>query len=412
MRGILTLRTRALVPAALLLARLAAAAEGEDSDPRAGAWDRSVALETKGELAAAEREMVREWGEQSDSYWVGLRRAYLALLQQRYQEARSRYRSLRERPEAEGDQDVVRGLASATAGCGWTLAAQGSVTDARAAFREALLLDPNNESAKLGLDQVPTLPIVEPEVWSGLVTQALGMNHYQGWVLYGHVPVRLTDLLVLRVAGRYVSFSESSRGSPWAFGPSGKATWSLNEQYLGLAYPARSLGGDLVVARADSSLGPAILGAAGRLRLGSTWGFLIEGAVLHARNVAANAQVRPMLFAYLGKYLGLQAGTRLTFDDRGNGASASAGASILVAPVAIHLQGHAGRERWAVGLAGPSVLSFNVTTSYGGGVTLIWDVIRELRLAVQAEGERLQQEGARGVYGSFSGGIQVPLGAR
>jgi tetratricopeptide (TPR) repeat protein len=388
----------------LSLARLAIAAEGEDGDPRESAWDRSVALETKGDLAGAEQIMVQGWGEHPDNYWVRLRLAYLALLQQRYGEARSGYQSLRERSESEGDQDIVRGMASAIAGGGWVMTGQGSVTDARAAFREALALDPKNQSAALGLDKVSALPIAEPEVWVGAVGQSSGPSQYQGWALYGHVPVRLSDVLVLRVAGRYI-FSQPSGGSGRG---GGKASWSVNEQYLGLAYLGRRLGADLVAVRTDSSGAPAIWGGAGRLRLGSKWGFLTELSVLHAANVATNTQARPMLFAYLGTHLGLQAGARLTFDDRGNAASASLGASVLLAPLAIYLQGHAGQERWAVGLAGPSVLSFNATTSYGGGVTLTWDVSRKVRLALQTEVERLRQ----GVYWNASGGVQIPIGSR
>ena len=405
MKSILAITSLAL----LSLAHLAIAGEGDDVDPRASAWDRSVALETKGDLAGAEQIMVRGWGEQPDNYWVRLRLAYLALLQQRNGEARSRYQSLRGSPEAEGDKDIARGMASAIAGGGWILAGKGSVTDARAAFSEALALDPKNQSARVGLDKIPALPIAEPEVWTGVVGQSFGRKNSEGFALYGHVPVRLSDRLSLRVAGRYILFPQMSGGFSRM---RGNANWGVNEQYLGLAYLGRSLGLDLLLIRADQSGDPSILGSAGRLRLGNKWGFLTEMAVLHASNLATNAQARPMLFAYLGTHLGLQAGARLTLDDRGNAASASVGASVLIAPVAIYLQGHVGEERWAVGLAGPSVLSFDATSSYGGSVTLIWDVSRRLRLALQAESERLWKDGAPGVYWSASGGVQVPIGSR
>jgi hypothetical protein len=75
----------------MLGTRTAAAEEGSGS-----VWDRSVALEARGDLAEAERLMLREYGEHPDNYWAGLRLAYLALLQERYQEARSRYLALRE----------------------------------------------------------------------------------------------------------------------------------------------------------------------------------------------------------------------------------------------------------------------------------------------------------------------------
>jgi tetratricopeptide (TPR) repeat protein len=394
---------------AIFLARLAAA---EGADSRADVWDQSVVLETQGDLAGAERLMVRQWGEHPDNYWAGLRLAYLALLQEHYEEARQRYQSLRDRPEAEGDSDVVRGQASAIAGMGWDLAKLGGVADARSAFRLALAIDSANASAKLGLKTIPALPVAVPEIWTGMTGQSLGSSQYLGWVAYAQLPVRLGDSFVLRAAGRYVSAWASSGRSRWAFSDQGPASWTLNEQYLSLARDSRLLGFELVAVRSDTSVSRAILGGAGRARVGSTAGVFLEGAVLHASGVTTNTQVRPMAFVWLGQYLGLQAGARLTWDDRGNSVSASAGASVFLDSLALHLQGHAGNERWAFGFVGPSLMSFASAASYGGSATLIWSATSNLRLALQGEGERLHQEGATGAYWSISGGVQLALGAK
>jgi hypothetical protein len=355
---------------------------------------------------------VQGWGEQPDNYWVGLRLAYLALLQERYPEARARYQSLRELPEAEGDRDVVRGHASAIAGMGWGFVKQGATADARAAFRQALSIDPANPSAQLGLKTIPSLPVAIPEFWTGMTGQTLGTSGTLGWAAYANLPVRLGDLLVLRVAGRYVKAWPSSGRSRWALSNQEASGWTLNEEYLGLAHDSRSLGFELIGARSDTSVSQAILGGAGRLRVGSTVGVTVESAILSASGVATNIQARPMVFTWLGQHVGLQAGARLTWDDRGHSVSVSSGASAVFESLGFHLLGHVGDERWAFGFAGPSVMSFTSPASYGGSATLIWSATKNLRLALQGEGERLHQETATGVYWSVSGGIQFALGNR
>jgi hypothetical protein len=401
------------LPIAVVVILLASHAWASDEpDPRAGAWDSSVAQQLAGDLAGAEQTMIRGWGAQPDNYWVSLRLAYLALLQARPDEARTRYQALRERPEAAGDQDVPRGLASAIAAHGWALAKQAATTDARAGFRQALAIDPENPSAKLGLQTIPSLPIAVPELWLGLTGQSLGQNHYAGWASYAQLPVRLSDRLVLRVAGRYVPFWESSSLSPWALADRGQAAWTLNEQYLAVSYDSRLLGLEGVAARADTNISSAIMGGGARLRLGSSVGAFLETAVLHARRNPTNSQLRPMAFIWLGQHVGLQAGVRLTIDKRSTLVSANTGASFLFRPVTIHLQGHLGKERWAFGFAGPSVLSLTSAASYGGSVTLVRSLTKDLRLALQFEGESLGQGRATGAYWSISTGIQLGLGAR
>jgi tetratricopeptide (TPR) repeat protein len=398
------------LPAVLLLlsAGLARAEEGEAL--RAGAWDRSVSLQVAGNLAGAEALMLRVWGRSPENYWAALRLAYLALLQEHAEEAEQRYQSLRERPEAEGDTEVVRGHASAVAAIGWNLVKQGSITAARAEFRRALAIDPDNRSAAQGLAQAEPAPLVSPEVWTGYFGQALGMYRYRGWALYGNLPVRIGDLFVARVSGRYLSASRASGRSPWAFGKQDGADWSLDEQYLSLSRERPLLGGEIVGLRWGTTGQPAAFGIAGRLRAGSTWGGSLEAIYMRARRVAGNAQLRPALFYWPTRWLGLQAGARLTEDDRGDSASANAGVSLLLHPVALHLRGHAGVERWAFAFEGPTIASFDAETTYGGSATLLWSVGKTLRLALTGEGERLRDAGALGYFWCVSGGVQYLFG--
>jgi hypothetical protein len=377
-----------------------------------GAWDRSVALEIKGQLAEAERVMVRAHGEHPENYWAGLRLAYLALLQGRYPEARSRYQSLRQRPEAAGDADVVHGLASAMVGEGWAFVNQGDTAQARAAFREALKIDPGNQSAAKGLAATASVSLVLPEIWSGATGNSLGRDKWTGWANYAQVAVTFSDWLTARVTGRFVHY--------WNTGPQGRgasqngrlSSYNLDEEFVGVAHESRWWGAELVGARSDTDQDTAILGGAGRLRLGGPWGATLEGARHSAKGGPGNTQVRPMAYLWMGDHLGLQAGARLTWDDRGNGVSGNAGLSLLFGSWSILMEGHVGDEFWSFGFAGPSIMSFAAKTTYGGCTTVLWSLSKKMRLALQGEGERLRQEGASGFFWSFSTGIQLNLGAQ
>jgi hypothetical protein len=375
-------------------------------------WDRSVALEVRGDLAGAERLMLHEYGEHPDNYWAGLRLAYLALMQERYQEARSRYLALRERPEAGGDTDVVRGLASALAGLGWNKVKEGDGVGARGEFKEALVIDPANQSASKGLAAVSNQPWIFPEVWSGVTGNSLSRDQWTGWVSYAQVAVSFADRLTVRVAGRFVHYWNSGRRSPWALRNDRVSSYNLDEEFLGVGHESPWWGAELVGARSDTNQSNAILGGAGRLRLGSTWGATVEGAALSAKGGPSNLQTRPMAFLWIGKHVGMQAGARLTWDDRGNGVSGNAGFTLVLDPITILMEGHVGDERWSFGLAGPSIMSFDSKATYGGGATVLWALSKNARLAVQGEGARLRQEGASGAYWTLSAGVQLSLGAQ
>jgi tetratricopeptide (TPR) repeat protein len=385
-------------------------AAADDSDARANAWSRSVAAEKAGDLQRAESIMTEAWGSQPDNYWVRLRLAYLALVRGRSSEARARYQDLRQWPEAQGDADVQQGLASALAASGWSSLAQGEAMQARAAFREALQVDPDNATARRGLVQVPAVPRLLPEVWSGVTGQSLARTRYVGWVVYGNLPVRLTEHLTLRASGRHMAMSNRSTKSPWSTGQK-TAGWNLDEGFVGLGYESPALAWDVVGALSKSSGAPLISGGGARLRWGASKGLIAEGALLRDRQFT-NAQLRPLAFLWLGTHVGLQAGARFTLDDRGNSTSANAGASLVFGSLGLFLQGHCGDERWGFDFTGPSLMSFEAVPSWGGAATVTWQLSRTVRLAAQGEGERLHQEGALGSFWSASLGIQVGMGDR
>jgi len=386
-----------------------AVADEAEADPRAGAWDRSVQLQLDGDLAGAERIMTRGWGSTPDNYWVSLRLAYLALLQGRADEAIRRYQALRTRPEAEGDRDVVRGHGSALAAKGWQLVNGGSAAKARAQFRQALAVDPDNASAVQGLTLIAPPPLASPELWTGLVGHSLGVYRYLGFALYGNLSVPVQDWFVVRVAGRYVSSARASGRSALSFGGRRESPWTLDEAYLSLARSKGLWGGEIVGARSATTGQATLWGGAGRLRVGTFWGGQLEAVYLRASGWARNVQVLPALYYWPVAAVGLQAGARLTHDDRGDSASANAGVSLRLSPLALHLRGHLGEERWAFAFDGPSLASFDAVTSYGGSATLLWSASESWRLAVQGEGERLRAEGAIGYYWSASIGVQYSV---
>jgi hypothetical protein len=131
---------------------------------------------------------------------------------------------------------------------------------------------------------------------------------------------------------------------------------------------------------------------------------------MRVRRVADNAQLRPALFYWPTPWLGMQAGARLTKDDRGDAVSANVGISLLLRPLAFHLRGHAGVERWAFELEGPSIASFDAQTTYGGSAALLWAIGKSLRLGLSVEGERLRDTGAIGHFWCISGGVQYLFG--
>jgi tetratricopeptide (TPR) repeat protein len=380
------------------------------SDSRSGAWDRSVAFEIQGNLAAAENVMHQSWGTDPHNYWVLLRLAYLALLQQRFEEACGRYQTLRTMPESAGDPDGIRGHASALAALGWQRVKSGETAKARSLFHKAITLDAANRSAISGLKSIPPLPLVIPELWSGIATHSLGRNRYQGLATYAQLPIRIAEEFVLRGAFRYVHSKSTTPGSPYRFSEPSRSAWHLDEEFVTLAHETLYVGTELIGIRSKITDRQPIWGGAGRLRMGALWGLIMEAAVLKANGLATNTQLRPMAFYNFFHRLVLQAGLRITRDQQSNLTSANAGVSTFLGDWSLHLQGHLGKERWAFGTVGPSLMSLDVDTKYGGSATLIGPITKDLHFAVQAEGERLQIEGAVGAYFSLSAGIQLALG--
>jgi hypothetical protein len=357
---------------------MAALAEESQKDT---AWSRSVAAEVAGDIAGAEDILVQAWGEDGGNYFVQLRRAYLALLQGRFSLAETRYAALAATPEGADDPDVAAGLHAA-----------------------------RTRTMPAGIAAIEVPARATPEVWGGMVGQTLGRTRYLGGAVFAHVPVRITPELTLHVAGRYVGYARQGGGSPWAFGQNGPRRISLSDGFLGANYERRWWGLGALGVYEKISGSNALAGGSLRGRVGERYGILMEGALLSSAGASANWQLVPLAFFWPVPSVGLRAGARLTFDGR-QSTSAMAGASFSLRGHTLHMDGHIGNERAALSPANFSLLNLSADATLGGTLTLVMRLSPAVRLLVQAQGERLKNEGAEGAYWSASLGLDMALGS-
>ena len=182
---------------ALLWAGVARAETVEVSGAVEKPWDESVRLEQAGDLRGAEAVLVAAWGKRPENYYAQLRLAYLALRDRRGRTAVARYQRARRFPEAEGDADATAGYAAALALRGWQLADAGEPSLARRYWQRALAVKTDQPDALAGLRDAAA-PRLAPEIWGAMVGESFGSGRYQGYALFGQLPLRLFDRLTLR----------------------------------------------------------------------------------------------------------------------------------------------------------------------------------------------------------------------
>ena len=173
---------------------------------RAGAWDRSVALERRGELESARALLERAWGVDPASYEVTVRGAWLSLLLGDYDLAVLRYRRagslIGAGPEAQ------KGQASALTGIGYRELEDDEPAAARERFHEALRLDPDQADAAEGLALAPAHRF-DPELWGTFVGWSAGGSDAYGGGALIVLPLRLADRYRLRGAYRHLELSRA-----------------------------------------------------------------------------------------------------------------------------------------------------------------------------------------------------------
>ena len=338
----------------------AAANAGKRVDPsarRIGAWDRSVALERSGKLAAAAEVLRRGWGPTPDNYDVAVRLAWLAYRMGHYEEAAAAY-------------DRAQTLEGAN-----TQAARG-LAYCRAALRA--------KSA---------IPNAAAQLWGGYLNRKIGDSTTDGFVVFAGMPIQLSSKWRARLAYRLVDTTTGTIGSRW------------HETYAGTSWDGRWLGFEALGTGAFGTGQNRVFGIAARERFGETAGLLIENAGLWVADVT-NLQLAPTAYAWWRRRIALLAGARMTWQDAAFGASATLGLAVTGKLGTVHAAGYYGRERRAWRLDTPAVLGFPLEAHYGGTVTATVAATRKLHVGVQVEADRLEQDGARGNHLTISAGIE------
>ena len=356
---------------------------------RAGAWDRSVALEQQGQLAAARQLLLEAWGPASASYEVTVRVAWLSLQLGDYPSAVEGYRralGLSGAAALGSDWDAKPGLVSALTGAGFDALETRDRPTARDQFREALALDPAREDARRGL-RLAAAHRLAVELW-GAYVGLTGTTSTRGGAGFVAVRSELSDHLRLGVAFRHLELSTHDQvtltvdGNPGP-GPGVGAQrdvvlgfdtpWRQEELYGSLGFVSHWVaveGMGLVLFRDVNGQRDRIFGEAAGLRLGWSWGLTVDQALLF-RPEGERFQLRPMAFAWPHRIVGLAAGAHVTVDPDGTSVSGRLGLSLQFRPVSVDLQGFVGPERYPVDRSAPGVGSL-VATLTGGGAAVLW----------------------------------------
>jgi tetratricopeptide (TPR) repeat protein len=427
------MRERARWAVLLLILGWCATAAGRtdgDADLRAGAWDRSLAAERSGDLAGARATLARAYGARPDSYEVAVRLAYLSLKLRRGEEAIALYRLAAGLPGA--GPEAQAGLGAALALLGYQELARGERAAARARFTAALAAAPGDADARRGLELAGPAAAVRPELWLGYLSAALGPTSDSTFATFLAAPWQVNDAVTVRVAYRHLEPLGTRPGAaagvaslqPRGYGPGGGmggggtgggtgpggAGGGLrdrqDEAYASVRLERPRAAAELMGMLLLPSVGKAIGGPAGTVRLGRDYGLAVDGAGL-ALPGGWNGQVAPTAFYWPTPRLGLGAGARLTWDAAGAATSGRAGATVRLGRLDLDLGGHYGAERWPVSLGAASVLSVPGDLAYGGTLTATVRVTRAVTLGLQGQLERVTQGPATGSYSSVALGLRL-----
>lgn len=367
--------------------------------PQPAGWEQSIALESLGALAAAREAMVAAYGPRPAVYAPCVRLAWLSWRLGMVEEALRLYARARgldaDQPEAPAGEALVR------VAQGWAQVARGELPAARRNW-EQVLATPQapvsaREEARGGLQRIGYANEVAPELWGATIGATPGGSAAS--VLYVGVPVRVNAAHSLRVALRTVT-GASARTADSAFFA------SQVELFVGGGVEVQNVAMEGVLFRlATQAAGRS--GAGVSARLGGTQGLTLTGAAISTGR-GSNLQLAPALFRWVTPRLSLSAGARLTSDSGVAMTSVLAGAAYRAPRVALELRGHAGRERWALDMGGPTLLSFLGATDAGGTGTLSVAVTPRLWVSAQGQAERLAPTAAGGGwYRSLAVGVRV-----
>ena len=385
--------TRAASQAASASARDAAPA-GYVATPYA--WDVSIALEAASDIRGAQTVMQQRYGLRPATYAPCVRLAWLSLALGEYDEAIALYRRANALDGAQ--TEASQGLAIALARKGYLLLDRGDFSAARRTWDDARALDSTNRDATHGLSLIGNSNELAPEVWAARIGAASGTSSAN--VIYVGMPVRINSAYSLRVAVRSVMSPSTSvvGGTPF-FG-------AQKEFFLGGGMETDVIGVDAVVMQLSNDFRSGSGGALG-VRIGGTTSATITASAVQTAS-GSNIQVAPAFSRWISPNVRVGVGARFTSDSSLTGASGNAGITVRGARAMLDMSAHAGTERWAFDMAGPTMLSFNAQTSGGATATASFALTPSLTFSVQAQGERLAPAAANnGWYTSFAAGLRL-----
>jgi hypothetical protein len=293
-------------------------------------------------------------------------------------------------------QEAPSGLAMVLTRRGYLALDRGDYPTARRAWEEALVHEPLSQGAKEGLALVGRSDEIAPEVWFGHI--AATQNTSSATVWYAALPVRVKPWLTLRGAYRSVGTPSSALNTTSFFG-------AQHELFAGAQVERGNTATDVVGFRLTNDLS-ASNGAAASVRIGGRVGATVMGSYAQTTS-GSNIQLSPVAYRWVRPSLRLSVGARVTTDSALTGVSGLLGASWHGRQADVDVRVHAGTERWALDMAGPTILSFLSQTSGGGTVTASVPFETGATISVQAQMERYASSTrGNGWYSSIAVGIR------
>lgn len=205
-------------------------ARAQDIDPYESAMARSWAHEARGDLAAAESELLAVVGYYPQDLAIALRIGWLRFRAGRYAEAKRAYEAAAQRSP---------GSLDAHAGAAWSLVKLGMCRDAEGMFRLLLLADPTHKPSLEGLSAcapAPPKPSAEEPSWRVTPGASFSFHVYPDHPLkkYGISPSASLDVahdngLFIGATYRYLHLLPRDEAS---------SAWGQHEAYARVGYGA------------------------------------------------------------------------------------------------------------------------------------------------------------------------------
>ena len=342
--------------------------------------------------------MLMQYGARPAVYGPCVRVAWLRLQLGEYDESVAVYQRAMALDAMQYEARV--GLSLALTGQGYRALNRGDYPAARRAWEEALVHEPLRTDAQRGLTMIGRTDEIAPELWVGRVSAT--QNSSATNVTYAQLPVRFTPWFSARGAVRRVSSPSSA--------PNTEAFFGSQTEFFGALQVERGPTATQLAAFHFRNLAASNTGGAAQWRVGGHQGFTLLGSFIQTDS-GSNVQVSPVAFRWVSPTLKVSVGTRFTSDSALNGVSGLAGVTWIGKEATVDFRLHAGRERWAFDMAGPTVLSFLAETSAGATATASVPFGPELTFSLQAQLEKTKSDKlGSGRYTSISLGVRyAPL---